>query len=279
MFTIWAVDCFFREFRTTPTCKHFLLFPSPGTFESAWLFMCVATSFFLIFHVCRSHAFPGLQVFICHLMRKKYFYKFLFVLFVVCIYDMVIIFDKTKISKTISYTLFMFEKFLAVTLVFFLNFLPPIWNGQDARLKLWLYKTALAIYALECYLLAILGSTIAVYKVLTVSEADRTWLAMQRRSNVSTDADSRLRLVHGAHATNPPDVKSVVDLMLLMTNNGLRYFLADFFVSKLFDESLDHLGGGKKKIAESLAPQRDEVMLSSAREVQETPNDTPQNSL
>ena len=94
--------------------------------------------------------------------------------------------------------------------------------------------------------MAILGSTIAVYKVLTVSEADRAWLAMQRRSNVSTDADSRLRLVHGAHATNPPDVKSVVDLMLLMTNNGLRYFLADFFVSKLFDESLDHLGGGKK---------------------------------
>ena len=27
MFTIWAVDCFFREFRTAPTCTHFFLIP------------------------------------------------------------------------------------------------------------------------------------------------------------------------------------------------------------------------------------------------------------
>ena len=105
-----------------------------------------------------------------------------------------------------------------------------------------------------------------MYKVLTVSEADRAWLAMQRRSNASTDADSWLRLVHGAHATNPPDVKSVVDLMLLMTNNGLRYFLADCLLCvQALDESLDHLG--KDKIAESPASQRDEVMLISAPEI------------
>ena len=240
MFTVWATDCFVEEFRTTPTCKHFTLFPSPGVFEIAWLLMCTATSIFLIFHVCcRSTAFHGIRVVFSHLIRRKYFYKVVFVLFVVCIYDLVVLLNKPNTVKTVSYLLFMLEKTLTVTVMFLLNFLPKFGNNGEIKLKFWLYKIALAVYSLECYTLALLGSTIAVYKVLTVSES-------------------------GTKDQPSPGVISVVDLMLLMTNNGLRYFMADFFLSKFFDESLDVLGSahGSKKITESLGvplPSRDEI--------------------
>ena len=74
--------------------------------------------------------------------------------------------------------------------------------------------------------MAMLGSTIAVYKVLTVPS-----------SPVSND---------------PPDIEAVASLMLLIINNGLRYYLAEFFLSKLFDQDVDILGGGTKSILESL---------------------------
>lgn len=76
--------------------------------------------------------------------------------------------------------------------------------------------------------MAILGSTIAVYKVLSVPNA------------ADTDDEA-------------PDREAVVSLMLLITNNALRYYLAEFFFSKLFDQDVDILGGGAKSISESLA--------------------------
>ena len=53
-----------------------------------------------------------------------------------------------------------------------------------------------------------------------------------------------------------PGAKSVVDLMLLVTNNGFRYFFAEFYFSKVFDENLDILGG--KSIEESVGTQQQE---------------------
>lgn len=225
MFTVWEVDCFFREFHTTPTCKHFTRFPSPGIFKIAWLSTDIAVSLFLIFHVCfRSPAFRGFLVSLRDLIRKKYFYKINLVLFFACIYDLVIIFDQPRVIKTISGLLFMMEKILVVFLVLLLNSLPRFWNDEDVKLKWWMYKIALVVYSLQSHLLALLGSTVAVYKVLTVSTPQ------------TNDAGS-------SHA-----VKSVLDLMLLITNNGLKYFVGDFFLSKIFDENLDLLGGVKAQI-------------------------------
>ncbi len=83
------------------------------------------------------------------------------------------------------------------------------------------------------FLVALLGSTIAAYKVLTVPEQETKTNEMQR-----------------------PGAKSVVALMLLVTNNGFRYFVAEFFFSKIFDENLDILGG--KSIEESVGTQEQE---------------------
>ena len=49
-----------------------------------------------------------------------------------------------------------------------------------------------------------------------------------------------------------PDIGEITSLMLLITNNGLRYYLADFFSSKCFDQDIDILGGGTQSITESL---------------------------
>lgn len=75
--------------------------------------------------------------------------------------------------------------------------------------------------------MAILGSTIAVYKVLTVPNT--------------------------ADTEDAPDIEAVTSLMLLITNNTLRYQVAEFFFSKFFDQDVDILGGGTKSISESLA--------------------------
>ena len=123
----------------------------------------------------------------------------------------------------------MCEKSSAVVVVLFLNFLPSNESGLPySAMKLGLYKAALFVYALEGYTMAILGSTIAVYKVLAVPDTQ------------GTDNEA-------------PDIKAVVSLMLLITNNALRYYLAEFFFSKLFDQDVDILGGGTKSISESLA--------------------------
>ena len=76
----------------------------------------------------------------------------------------------------------------------------------------------MVIYVLQNSILALLGSTIAAYKVLTVSGAQ-------------------------PNMREHPGPKSVIALMLFITNNGFRYFVSDFFLSKIFDEKLDVLGG------------------------------------
>ena len=88
--------------------------------------------------------------------------------------------------------------------------------------------------------MAILGSTIAAYKVLTVP-------------NTQDPNDA-------------PDIAAVVSLMLLITNNALRYYLAEFFCSKLFDQDVNILGGGTKSISESLAQP---ATVDQARESEE----------
>jgi hypothetical protein len=88
--------------------------------------------------------------------------------------------------------------------------------------------------ALQNYLVALLGSTIAAYKVLTVPEQE-----------------GKSDKVH-------PGVKSVVGLMLLITNNGFRHFVAEFFLSKIFDENSDILGG-KTPIEEIFGGQEVEI--------------------
>ncbi|XP_068691876.1 uncharacterized protein [Montipora foliosa] len=229
MFIVWASDCFLREFHTTALCTAFFLFPSPKIFLSAWLFLCTITSSVLIFYVRRLNHFYGNAV-LQHLIRKKYFWKLVVTLISVCIYDLLILVNKSETFKTLSYVLFMCEKSSAVVVALFLNFLPSDTSGpsqKDSAMKLGLYKAALFVYALEGYTMAILGSTIAVYKVLTVPNTADTNAA--------------------------PDIQAVVSLMLLITNNALRYYLAEFFFSKLFDQDVDILGGGTKNISESLA--------------------------
>jgi len=231
MFIVWASDCFVREFHTTALCERFSLFPSPKIFESAWLFLCALTSLFLIFYVrCLNH-FCGFLPVLQHLIRKKYFWKLVVTLISVCIYDLLTMLSRSETFKTLSYVLFMCEKSSAVVVALFLNFLPSDAGGlsqKNSAMKLGLYKAALLVYVLEGYTMAILGSTIAVYKVLTVPNPP------------------------GSH-DDAPDIKAVVSLMLLIINNGLRYYLAEFFVSKLFDLDVDILGGGTKSISESLA--------------------------
>ena len=231
MFTTWAVDCFSREYHTTALCVRFTLFPRPKIFESVWLCLCFATSAFLILHACRLNHFPGFLPVLQHLIRKKYFLKLLLTLFAVCVYDVLTMAINTETLKTVAYIIFVFEKLFAVAVVLVLNFLPSDANDlpqKNSLLKLVLYKAALAVYAIEDYTMAMLGSAIAAYKVLSVP---------------STPDGSK----------DPPEVQAVASLMLLITNNALRVYLAEFFLSKVYDQDADILGGGTKSIAESLA--------------------------
>ncbi|CAB4033969.1 Hypothetical predicted protein [Paramuricea clavata] len=107
------------------------------------------------------------------------------------------------------------------------NFFNRFLDRGESSFKLWVYKTALAMYVLQNLLVSLVGSTYVAYKVTTVSELD---IKMDKQN------------LHGA--------KSVVDLILLITNNALRYFIAEFFLSKLFNEDLDILGGNSGKTIE-----------------------------
>ena len=117
----------------------------------------------------------------------------------------------------------MIEKTLAVILMFHLNYLPRFWEDKDGKLKRRVYKLALLVYSLQSYLLALFGSTIAAYKVLSVSTPQ------------TNDGSN-------------PGAKPVVALMLLLMNNALRFYVGDFFLSKFFDENLDLLGSVKAQI-------------------------------
>ena len=230
MFIIWASDCFIREFQTTALCEGFSLFPVPKVFASIRLFLCALTSFLLILHIrCLNH-FPGFRRILKHLVWKKYFWTLVVILFLVCGYDILIISQAQEKLKTLLYFFYIFEKSLGVALALCLNFLPSNASGlpqKKSGLKVWLYIVALIVYALEDYTMFILGSTIAVQNVLSVP--------------------------HTANNEDSPDIAAVASLMLLIINNGLRYYLADFFSSKCFDLDVDILGGGTKSISESLA--------------------------
>lgn len=137
----------------------------------------------------------------------------------------------TDTLKTVVYIIFVFEESFAVAVVLVLNFLPSDANDlrqKNSLLKLVLYKAALAVYVVEGYTMAMLGTAIAAYQVL----------------NVPSIQDG---------SKDPPEVKAVASLMLLIINNALRVYLAEFFLSKVYDQDADILGGGTKSIAESLA--------------------------
>ena len=283
MFSTWAWYCFSREFQTTALCEDFHLFPHPQIFEAAWLFLCATSSFLLIFYVRRQlSSFPGFLVVLYHLFRKKYFWKVVVTLISVCIYDILVIWHKPKALKTISYVLFIVEKSLVVAVVLFLNFLPSVKSDlsrqNKSSLKLVIYKAALFLYALEGYTMAILGSTIAVYKVVTVQSGPGPALIHRTSPNVQENltlsSTQQLQGTNNGYSTVvPPDMETVVGLMLLMTNNALRYYIADFFFSKLFDPDVDTLGGGTKTIPESLAIKRADVddiaTADAAQEIQQ----------
>ena len=125
LFTIWAADCFFREFRTTPNCEHFSMFPMPKLFELFWLLGGIFVSFFLIYHVIfLSPVFCGMQEVFCQLIKKKYFYKITFVLLAVDSYDIYVIANDPELWTTMIYVSFIMEKSLTVLLMFLLNFIP-----------------------------------------------------------------------------------------------------------------------------------------------------------
>lgn len=255
MFIGWAVDCFVREFRTTALCENFRLFPSPKVFEGVWLSLCALTSAFFIFYLhCLSH-FPGYKVVSKHLLCKTaYFWLNFATICSVCAYDGVVISYKRETSKTIVYVLFMIEKILVVALVHFLNFLPKV----KSSLKLRIYQAALFVYTLESYTMAILGSTIAFHKVLNVRSDTPDTALMQPpysefQKNWTLSSAQQLQGGNNGYLTEaPPDVKIVASLMLLIVNNALRAFLGKFFFSKFFYEDMDILGGGIKRISESL---------------------------
>jgi hypothetical protein len=124
LFTIWAADCFFREFRTTPNCQDFSLFPMPKLLEFFWLLSSILVSLFLIYHVVfRSPEFCGTRRIIRHLIKKKYFHKIIFVLLAVVSYDIYVMSSNPQTWKTLSYVSFIMEKSLTVLLMFLLNFL------------------------------------------------------------------------------------------------------------------------------------------------------------
>lgn len=250
MFTIWASDCFLREFHTPKRCEGFVLFPGPEIFGSVWLFLCAATSTFLIFYVRCLSRFPGFRVVLRHLLKKTYFWEIVVTLILVFVYDLLAVLHDSKTSVIIEYVLFMAEESLAVAAVLFLNFLPSVRSdlSQDNfTQKLVIYKTTFLLYALEGYTMAILGTIGAVYNVL----------------NVRTS-------VQGYSTKNPPGMEVVVDVVLLMCNNALRYFLGKFFFSKFFDRDTDILGGGTESISESLALNRADNIPTAGDAAQET---------
>ena len=125
LFTIRAGDCFFREFRTTPNCEHFSMFPMPMLFEFFWVLGSMFVSLFLLYHVIFfSPEFCGTREVFCRLIKKKYFYKITFVLLAVVSYDIYVIANDPKLWKTMTYVSFIMEKSLTVLLMFILNFLP-----------------------------------------------------------------------------------------------------------------------------------------------------------
>ena len=229
MFIVWASDCFIREFKTTALCERFSLFPVPKVFASIRLFLCALTSFLLILYIrCLNH-FPGFRLILKNLVWKKYFWTLVVILVLVCGYDILVMSQKQEELKSLLYFFYIFEKSLGVALVLCLNFLPSNASGlpqKKSGLKFWPYIVVLIVYALEGYTMFFLGSIIAVYNVLSVP--------------------------HTANNEDAPDITAVASLMLLIINNGLRYYLAEFFFSKLFNQDVDILGGGTKSISESL---------------------------
>ena len=125
LFAMWAVDCFFSEFRTTTMCEHFHLFPVPRRLEFLWL-LCssIGSSFLIVYVICFSSAFCGAKKTISHLVKKKYFYTINSVLTAVVAYDIYVMANDPQIEKTIAYLGFIMEKSLTVFLMFLLNFLP-----------------------------------------------------------------------------------------------------------------------------------------------------------
>lgn len=100
----------------------FFFFFSFKIFESVWFLLCFIMFFFLIFYVCCLNYFCGFLLVLNYLIIKKYFWKFVVIFILVCIYDFLIILNKLEIFKMLLYVFFMCEKFFVVVLVLFLNF-------------------------------------------------------------------------------------------------------------------------------------------------------------
>ena len=243
LFLIWACDCFFREFRTTIACRHFPFFRNPQLLITLWLMITVLLTITLCIKLPCSKSI-GAMFF--YLLKRKYFYKISFMFALVIVYDTLILLDHPDKLKTLQYVSFMFEDISLYLLMLRLNFTPRFISRTDTMyfIRLLAYKATLALYSLECLSIYICGTTIVFYHILTISTCSES-SKINNETILSDDTFGVLRKPEPHEACLKHDYVTVVELLLLINSNAFRYIIGDFFLSKLFAENNDVLGGGR----------------------------------
>lgn len=261
LFATWANDCFFREFRTTATCKNFSLFPYPQLLVSFWLLATSSTSVSLLLYVKTLAKFPGFKIIVSHLVKQLYFCKIFVNVVLVVIYDFLTLTSEPQFWRSLEYFSFLVEHVTGVFLMFTLNLTPKFLQKTDKQYitKTILYKLTLAVYSLEGYGMFVLGTIIALYKVVTVSSCNQLKYAKVQNSTTAYVSFTSLRHSLGSKKVDEcHDAITVVMLLLLMISNAWRFTVGNFFLAKLFSEDCDHLSG-RHQMINSLLPNEENV--------------------
>ena len=236
LYTLWLCDCFFREFKMGVQCKGFSLYPNPEIISTIWLIVISVTSLLLIFYASRLPDFPSFKSIIRHLLRKKYFYKVCVITALVIAYDVItIVGGEIQVKRTIVYCTYILEHLSSVALIFTLNFVPEFVKNTDpqSKLKYFVYKLVLLIYAVENYVIYALGTIVAAYKLVAVPTC--------RLKDIETKYNKSRSSTNAPGNTVCHDATSVSMLLLLLTALSLRHTIGEFFLTKIFQEKVDIL--------------------------------------
>ena len=216
----------------------------------------VVSSIILMLYASQLSWFPRIGRIFTHLLKSKYFYKISFMLALVTTYNILTLLNHPHLMKTLQYIGFLLEDTSSFLLMLTLNFLPKFADKTDGEylLKYVAYKVALVLYSLECFCIYISGTAIAVYHILTISTC--TGEAHLQNQTISVELMQSFWESKTKEYTSCilHDSETVIMLLLLMNSNAYRYTIADFFLSKIFTEKSDILGGESRVLRKAKPP-------------------------
>ncbi|XP_070552388.1 uncharacterized protein [Ptychodera flava] len=209
LFTVVFIDCLGNNASTTPRCLNFDLIPNRFVFEPLLPLVSATTTItWLVVLQQLQTKEPSYSHIGRKLLKKLYFWKYVVVVVIVCVYHTMVAINNIGLPGSYYYFFAPFEEICTATLMLISNFRTGPTHQDDKKFKhiRKMFKGVLLVTAIENVVLFMVTSVYLSLHILTLP----------------------------SNLTRSTTIHLAINLTLLAVNAKYRWILADFFLAKTF---------------------------------------------